>query len=324
VDRLLTGGGWKDVQRRYREGVGDLRIPAGGANPGTVGTAVDLAVRFYVEAYPDFGMAVGAATQLGEIAVDLAEELVRRVDGTATRRGHLRPAGMPVTEPLRVPERDIDAVARASWVLALLVEIFRAGPRPDNSIVQYFETVTQPTVDGMLAIAHDYEVAEVRAVVELARGELLPRLAGEPTPWHVNPIFTGSRWMPADADLITGRTLVEVKVKLGGKRMKDGSRYANLDLETVRQLVGYVLHDVDDVYRLDRVAIYEGRYGLLTSWPLQDFLDRLAGWNVDLAAEREAYQHLLTTGESIEPDYVEDREDNTLYYIDSPRELPEF
>jgi hypothetical protein len=324
VDRLLTGGTLKDVQREYRTNIGAIRIPAGGANPSTVGTAVDLALRFYIEARPDLGMAAGAAINLGDVAEDLAADLVRRLDGTATRRRDLRPAGQPITDPLRVPARDIDTVVRASWLLALFVEMYRAGPRPDNSLVQYFDTEPAPTVDGMLAIAHDHEVAEVRAIVELALAELLPRLTTEPAPWHVSPIFTGTQWMAADADLITARTLVEIKTKLGGKRKNDGSRFATLELETIRQLLGYVLHDVDDVYRLDRLAIYNARYGALTSWPLQELLDRLAGRPVDLAAEREAYRHLLTTGESIEPNYVEDDEDNALYYIDSPRELPEF
>jgi len=103
-------------------------------------------------------------------------------------------------------------------------------------------------------------VAEVR---------LLPSLALLPAPWYVGPIFTGSQWMPANADLIAGRTLVELKTNLGEKKA-DGSRTAGLPVAHLRQILGYVLHDVDDIYRLDAVAIYDARYGALATCHLQD------------------------------------------------------
>jgi len=73
-------------------------------------------------------------------------------------------------------------------------------------------------------------------------------------------------------------------------------RAASLKMESVRQVLGYVLHDYDDVYRIDEIGVYQARYGTLTRWPLQALLDRLAGRSVDLATERRLWQQLLQRG----------------------------
>lgn len=98
--------------------------------------------------------------------------------------------------------------------------------------------------------------------------------------------------MAADADLIAGGTLVEIKTGLGTRRT-DGTRRAGLPRQHLRQLVGYVLHDLDDDYRLHSVGLYQARYATLTIWPLEHLLQRTAGRPVDLAAERERHRQLL-------------------------------
>lgn len=98
--------------------------------------------------------------------------------------------------------------------------------------------------------------------------------------------------MAADADLIAGGVLIEIKTALGTRRT-DGTRQAGLPRQHLRQLVGYVLHDLDDDFRLHPVGLYQARYATLTIWPLQQLLPRIAGRPVDLTAERERHRQAV-------------------------------
>lgn len=60
----------------------------------------------------------------------------------------------------------------------------------------------------------------------------------------------------------------DIEGRISGHR---GRPSPDLDLSTLRQLVGYILHDVDDTYRLDRAGIYEARYGTPTPGPSPTF-----------------------------------------------------
>ncbi|WP_218159839.1 hypothetical protein [Lentzea albida] len=66
------------------------------------------------------------------------------------------------------------------------------------------------------------------------------------------------------ADLVVGRTLVDVKLAVEPSQ-KDVAAW-------LRQLLGYVLLDRFDTFRCDRVAIYCGRHGQVLSWPLTALL----------------------------------------------------
>jgi hypothetical protein len=74
----------------------------------------------------------------------------------------------------------------------------------------------------------------------------------------------------------------------------DGTRKAQLDLRMLRQVIGYVLHDIDNRYQLDAIALYNARYGAWMIRPLVPLLDQLAGRAVDLPATRSAYLKLLS------------------------------
>ena len=87
--------------------------------------------------------------------------------------------------------------------------------------------------------------------------------------------------------------LLETKARLGSKNARTGRRSDSLPLVDLYQLLGYVLFDHDDAYSLDRVAFYSARYGALTTWPLQEFLELLHGGPVNLTHEREQVWALL-------------------------------
>lgn len=71
--------------------------------------------------------------------------------------------------------------------------------------------------------------------------------------------FDGSHDLNADADLIAGGMLVDFKAGQGGKPRKDGTRAAALARTDLDQLLGYMLMDYSDRYRLHTVAVYAAR-----------------------------------------------------------------
>jgi len=70
------------------------------------------------------------------------------------------------------------------------------------------------------------------------------------------------------ADLVIGRTLVDVKLAI---------EPTDEDVAVwLRQLLGYVLLDRFDTFRLDAVAVYCGWHGELLTWPLSALLTSAA------------------------------------------------
>lgn len=118
----------------------------------------------------------------------------------------------------------------------------------------------------------------------------LPILSG---PVHCGPVFAGSAHCKADADLISGGTLVELKTNLGTRR-PGGDRYCSLPRETLYQVLCYALFDHPDEYGITRVGVYSARYGAWHVWSLGGLLSELAGCAVDVAGERDVLWRLLT------------------------------
>jgi hypothetical protein len=218
-------------------------------------------------------------------------DLVGQLGGRAIRHAERLPADDPTRAPLSIPNRNIDSLVRACWPLGLATEVYRSGVQPASPLIHYLNTNHDPTVEGLLALADLSTVQEMSALVELAQQELLPSLAEVPPPWFLGPIFTGSQWMKGDADLIVGNILIELKTNLGAKR--GDTRVPELSMKTLRQVIGYLLHDVNDTYHLTKVGIYEARYGTLITWPIDEFLEQLAGHVVDLASIRAEHRRIL-------------------------------
>ncbi|MDQ0935114.1 hypothetical protein [Streptomyces turgidiscabies] len=62
---------------------------------------------------------------------------------------------------------------------------------------------------------------------------------------------------------------------------------------TAWQLAGYLLLDAADRYRIDTVGLYLSRSGVLTSWPVDDFLALLGACRRDRTELRQVFAELL-------------------------------
>lgn len=111
-------------------------VPRGEANPGTVGTAADWLLRFLVHPRPSVHLAakgavlygegvrqsVAVLAALGEIAVSLGLPGGWDVGGE-------EPGFTVFSGPAAGSQADPEHLARACWALALLTEVYRAGPK---------------------------------------------------------------------------------------------------------------------------------------------------------------------------------------------------
>ncbi len=112
-------------------------------------------------------------------------------------------------------------------------------------------------------------------------------------PVVIGPVFEGSRLVGgADADLICGGMLIELKTNRGDKNGNERRLYLGRT-DGLDQLIGYVLLDFHDEHRMNAVAVYAARWGRLARWPLTDFMNTLAGRTVNLADERSTFSTLL-------------------------------
>lgn len=280
----------RDVQMDYRDAVGPIRVPAGSANPGTIGTAFDVWVQLQAMPRPHLELASQGAHGAGRQVSVAFEQLMDRLGPhEETYYGQL--PGSWAGPSAGLDDRDL---LRLAWAAALTVEVFRCGMVMPGSPLA---TLPTRSPDDLLALAPAAAVDELSDLVELARERLLPRvhaLSSQGPTW-LGPVFAGSRLMPADADVVVGHTLLELKTVLGRKTAT--GRKAALDGLTLYQLLGYVLHDHDDAHEITSVALYQARYGHLAVWRLDRLLHDLADRQVDLQALRQRWALMLDTGD---------------------------
>ncbi|MFI0447467.1 hypothetical protein [Actinomadura sp. 6N118] len=96
--------------------------------------------------------------------------------------------------------------------------------------------------------------------------------------------FDGSMHVSADADLIADGILIEFKIT---RRVHD------LPLPVILQLLGYVLMDFVDRYKIDTLGVYLSRAGALITWPLEDYLALLGARRRNLTELRAVFAKLL-------------------------------
>jgi hypothetical protein len=286
----------RDVQMGYRDAVGPIRVPAGPANPGTIGTAFDVWMQLQAIARPHLELASRGAHGAGRQVSVAFEQLMDRL-GPHEETYHRQ-----LPDTWTGPSAGLDDwdLLRLAWAAALMVEVFRCGMVMPGSPLT---TLPTSSPDDLLALAPAAAVDELSDLVDLARERLLPRvhaLTNQGPTW-LGPVFAGSRRMPADADVVVGHTLLELKTVLGRKTAT--GRKAALDGLTLYQLLGYVLHDHDDAHEITSVALYQARYGHLAVWRLDQLLHDLADRQVDLQTLRRRWALMLETGDvpSLQP-----------------------
>ncbi len=178
---------------------------------------------------------------------------------------HETVVGVEVVEALLIslaenPERghDLDDLdmARACLLLGVLESIYRSGRQP-ASIFSHRRPAS--TVPELLALMPEAWASDVTRLVRRAISSvpLERRLV-------LNPKFDGSTDVGgADADLISGDCLVELKVRNRGE----------IKADDLYQLLGYVLLDYPDEFAIRSVGVYLGRQDRYLRWTL----DELAG-----------------------------------------------
>lgn len=278
----------KPVQAEFRAAAGAARVtPSPAVALQTQGAAIDWWIRFLVDPAPSSELAAGGIVageaKFGSLpCFDVGVRLLEELGGLDDERA---PQSI---DPARVTGRDDEWQARVCYALALLVEPRRAYSIEGSRLMRLNKRCGVPE---LLALANDAEVADLIAMRDLARQRLLPALPAGLV--ATGPTFDGSHDLNADADLIAGGMLVDVKAGQGGNPRKDGTRAAHLGRDELDQLIGYTLMDYFDTFRLHTLAIYAARFGHLAAWPVGELLTRLAGQPVDLAALRKDFSRVL-------------------------------
>ena len=88
----------------------------------------------------------------------------------------------------------------------------------------------------------------------------------------------------ADADMIVDELLIDIKV----------TKRSSIELDWLRQLLGYVLLDYSDQYGISSIGLYLARQGVLVSWSLEEVIGSLCADNTTSIAElREQFQECV-------------------------------
>ncbi|GAB3303202.1 hypothetical protein EK0264_02725 [Epidermidibacterium keratini] len=261
----------RSVQRAYRESAGHLLVASRGADPALAGAAFDFGVRYTLRPrYVDEMMFIGLAGDQQHVAA------VLEVAQVATRSA---------------TDGDDELLARACWALGLTTEVYRAGRVSPTSPLYQLIRRRRFTANALLDLASHDAVQEVGELLQLADARLYPSLVPS-EPVLPGPRFDASALVAADADLIVGDQLVELKTRLGVRRT-DNSRADTLSGRDFYQVIAYALLDTSDEYAVRRLALYSARYGHLAQWDLTDLLNEMAGAPINVAAERERVWALL-------------------------------
>jgi hypothetical protein len=286
-----------DLQRPYAQATAGLTPiePRPGAKIayGTLGTAFDWQVRFLVERSPDLRLAFAGAWRAGKDLLSLCGALTAEVGGSLTLGGRPGPPPPRPAAPAgghRAAALDAERLARACWALALFTEVHRRSGLVAGSPLALLDPAA--SLEELLDLASADEIADLLALADAARRELVPVLDERGGKVHVGPTFAGSVDLAADADLIAGGLLLELKVNLGSRR-SDGRRRCSLERLTLYELLGYLLLDYENAYRVEALGVYSARYAHLAIWPLAELLDVLAGGPVDLAQARTEFRQVV-------------------------------
>ncbi len=239
--------------------------PLPGANGGTVGSAFDYRLRFDLGWYS---------------CTDTVAALGARLVPPAVHAGAFLEETDRVTAELAADRNPLDDAAeleltRRCVVLALLESVYRSG-RSSHLL---------PWPADPLELAPSEVVADVTRLQHAARtgfGPVVERVRSGDR-YLPNPTFAGSVDVKADADIIVGDELIELKTvkTLDGMALR----------AALNQLVGYCLLDYEDALAIRTVGVYFARHQLLRSWPLTSLVfppDAVFG-----AAETPAEEHLL-------------------------------
>lgn len=271
--REITAAGAVDLPRfpadRWPQKVQTHGLAAGQA--ATIGTAFGWWLRLRLEADPTLTEATAASRVMpAQVQAALGDLELRLRDADA---GYLE--GYQRTE-------------RAAVVLAWCEQVWRSqGMALANS------PLTRMPIGGtladLMAMVPKEMIDQLQQLGWLAEERLMPAAQERGIRFGM---MLGLERMGADADMMIGRSLLELKTVQGTERSAGGREF-RFDPALARQLIGYALLDDHDRLGIETVGVYAARYGLL--WEIElGRLIRVAG-NVesDVPVLREAFRSLF-------------------------------
>ena len=156
-----------------------------------------------------------------------------------------------------------DALNRHCVVLALMEEAYRIGPHPGNMLVKSEFNDAK----ALLTVAQSHWIDDLRELSWEFYDKCSPLLH---FPHVLNPTFDGSVDVGgADADLIVGGTLIDIKT----------TKNPMIDTNWLWQALGYVLLDYSNHHRISGVGLYMARQGTLVYWSLEEVISSLCADN---------------------------------------------
>ena len=186
---------------------------------------------------------------------------------------------------MRAPAGSIGApgverkLARVCWALAQFEAAYRTGVVPDQ-----LRDLPSMSVDDLLGMAPEYAVRDLTTLAGMAGERLLPAIASAGTALTA-PVFVDG-W--ADADILAGRCLIDVKATIHPTAARPDWFY---------QLLGYAWLDADDRYGIESVALYLARQGAYVEWSITR-LARLLGAELPVAALAAEFRDIAPTTSS--------------------------
>jgi hypothetical protein len=163
-----------------------------------------------------------------------------------------------------------ETLARLCYVLGLYDAIAHGGPTIKSPLREKlnFPPAFLPVAEALSLLCPPNVVADLRAMTSRFYKSNAELLAAARVV-ELRPVFAGSADAGgADGDLIVDGCLIEVKA------LTDPAKYSR---PWPWQLLGYVLLDYEDAWKLTSVGVYLARQGQLVRWPLEEFLTMLGG-----------------------------------------------
>ena len=243
----------------------------------TVGTAFDYEARFLLERQ-DVRRLV-ASEGAWALASFFGTESVPRAFGELEARVQALDREDPAWARPSAPE-GWRAVADIAFVLALYEQCFRGLITPSWPLAQLGPDASLSNVLGLVPDDAREDL--------VALGRLF--LTSHPTVWGAKPLVCNptlelSGYLGgADADLIVGHRLVDIKTRAAG----------GIERVDLWQLLGYVLADRSDQYGITEVGMYFSRQGVLGTWPVEDLMRSMSASSdpMTLAEARERFGRL--------------------------------
>lgn len=236
-----------------------LLVPAGDAVDGPLsGTAFDIRARIELGGFDP-------AASTSAAGVDALTRVAALVENGEHRAAVLSDAFRVGDELLRQPA-DASDLTRASVLFAYCEQVYRGGV---DALAGVLGAACDEVEDGLgLAQAiPDAALEDVEALLEAGRPQIDAwgeRMATG-TRFEPNPGFSGARLLGgADGDWMIGETLIDCKVY-------GGLSIAKLR-DFLRQLLGYVMLDLEDALRIREVGVWLPRQQELKTWSLGQLL----------------------------------------------------